>query len=118
ATRIITSVATNRPAWGQAGGAMAHVSAAKWFSVHAPTTLEIPPVRLGLWVDIGSNAVLLPGVTLGEDAMVAGEVAVRTVEPFAVVAGGPAVFPRSREGRPTARARQSFRRGARPGRPS
>ncbi|SRR5216684_1356487 len=83
------------------------------------TDLEIRPVRVGAWADIGTNAVLLPGVAVGKGAIVgAGAVVTRDVEPFAVVAGVPAEFLRWREGHPGRSARRSPRRGARVGRPA
>jgi len=55
------------------------------------TDLEIKPVRVGEWADIGTNAVLLPGVTIGKGAMVgAGAVVTEDVPAFAKVAGVPA----------------------------
>jgi acetyltransferase-like isoleucine patch superfamily enzyme len=55
------------------------------------TELEIKPVRICAWADIGVNAVILPGVTVGRGAMVgAGAVVTQDVPPFAVVAGVPA----------------------------
>lgn len=55
------------------------------------TDLEIRPVRVERWADIGVNAVLLPGVTVGEGAIVgAGAVVTKDVPPFAVAAGVPA----------------------------
>lgn len=61
------------------------------------TDLEIRPVRIGAWADIGTNAVVLPGVTIGKGAMVgAGAVVTSDVEPFAIVAGVPAKFIRWR----------------------
>lgn len=55
------------------------------------TDLEIRPVRIRAWADIGVNAVILPGVTVGRGAIVgAGAVVAEDVEPFAVVAGVPA----------------------------
>ncbi|HXE79466.1 MAG TPA: DapH/DapD/GlmU-related protein [Vicinamibacterales bacterium] len=65
------------------------------------TDLEIRPVRIGAWADIGVNAVILPGVTVGRGAVVgAGAVVTQDVDPFAVVAGVPARFQRWREGAP------------------
>jgi len=55
------------------------------------TELEIKPVHVGAWADIGVNAVILPGVTIGKGAIVgAGAVVTTDVPPFAVVAGVPA----------------------------
>jgi acetyltransferase-like isoleucine patch superfamily enzyme len=62
------------------------------------TDLEIRPVRVGAWADIGTSATLLPGVTIGKGAIVgAGAVVTRDVEPFAIVAGVPAKFVRWRD---------------------
>ena len=52
------------------------------------TDLRIEPVRIGAWSDIGANAVILPGVTVGKGAIVgAGAVVTKDVPAFAVVAG-------------------------------
>jgi acetyltransferase-like isoleucine patch superfamily enzyme len=62
------------------------------------TDLAIGPVRIGAWADIGVNAVILPGVTVGKGAIVgAGAVVTQDVEPFSVVAGVPARLLRRRD---------------------
>jgi acetyltransferase-like isoleucine patch superfamily enzyme len=55
------------------------------------TDLRIAPVRICAWADIGVNAILLPGVTVGRGALVgAGAVVTRDVPDHAKVAGIPA----------------------------
>ncbi len=55
------------------------------------TDLVIKPVRICQGSDIGINAVILPGITVGEGAIVgAGAVVTRDVKPKTVVAGVPA----------------------------
>ncbi|MFZ0806160.1 MAG: acyltransferase [Candidatus Sulfotelmatobacter sp.] len=71
------------------------------------TDLEIKPVRIEAWADIGTNAVILPGVTVGRCSIVgAGAVVTENVPPFAVVAGVPARFLHWREERQPARKKR------------
>ena len=52
---------------------------------------EVVPTRVRRGASIGSNATILPGITIGEGALIgAGAVVVKDVPNFAVVAGVPA----------------------------
>lgn len=78
--------------WGP--GAKVLGSAHTGYPIHIPiiqTDLEIKPVHVRAWADIGTNAVLLPGVTVGQGAIVgAGAVVTHDIPAFAKVAGIPA----------------------------
>ena len=72
------------------------------------TDLEIKPVRVEAWADVGTGAVVLPGVTIGKGSIVgAGAVVTRDVPPFAIVAGVPAKFLRWRPGYKPSKGRKS-----------
>ncbi|TFJ93223.1 DapH/DapD/GlmU-related protein [Lentibacillus salicampi] len=56
-------------------------------------TMYLKPIVLKERIWIGSNATILPGVTVGENAIVAaGSVVTRDVEPNTIVGGNPAKF--------------------------
>ena len=51
--------------------------------------------RVETGASIGANATILPGITIGEGAMIgAGSVVIRSVEPYSRVVGNPARFVR------------------------
>jgi acetyltransferase-like isoleucine patch superfamily enzyme len=58
----------------------------------------IKPVFVGRGADVGMNASILPGVRIGANSIVgAGAVVTQEVPEFAIVAGVPARFLRSRK---------------------
>lgn len=64
------------------------------------TDLEIKPIRIGAWADIGTGATILPGVSVGKGAIIgAGAIVASDVAPFSVAAGVPAKFLRWRDDR-------------------
>jgi acetyltransferase-like isoleucine patch superfamily enzyme len=70
------------------------------------TDLQILPVRIGVGADIGVNAIILPGITVGRGAIVgAGAVVTRDVPEFAKVAGAPARVIGWRQGHEAAKHR-------------
>jgi acetyltransferase-like isoleucine patch superfamily enzyme len=63
------------------------------------TDLEIKTVRIEKGADVGTNALVLPGVTVGRASIVgAAALVTKDVPPFAIVAGVPARFLRWRDG--------------------
>jgi len=66
---------------------------------------EYPPTIIRAGASIGANATILPGITVGQHAMVgAGAVVTRSVPPHAVVVGNPARIVRYAEGTAAATA--------------
>lgn len=60
-------------------------------SLKSDTDWTLVPTRVGRCASIGSNATILPGLSIGEGALVgAGAVVTRDVPPYATVAGVPA----------------------------
>jgi len=60
--------------------------------------LKVAPVSIGDYAWVATDSMILPGVAIGEGAVVgAGSVVTRDVEAFAVVAGNPAVVIRMRK---------------------
>jgi acetyltransferase-like isoleucine patch superfamily enzyme len=84
--------------WGP--GAKVLGSAHTGEPVEAPiisTTLVIKPVFVGFGADVGMNASILPGVSIGANAIVgAGAVVTHDIPEFAIAAGVPARVLRSR----------------------
>ena len=75
------------------------------------TDLEIRPVHSRAWADVGTGAIVLPGVTIGKGSIIgAGAVVTREVPPFSVVAGVPARFLRWREEHEPAKQQKVSRR--------
>jgi maltose O-acetyltransferase len=71
----------------------------------------LAPVKIGDYVWIGSRALILPGVTIGEGAVVAaGAVVTGDVEPYCIVGGVPArpIGRRVRRPQPRRRAYRPF----------
>lgn len=75
------------------------------------TDLEIRPVHVQAWSDVGTGAILLPGVTVGKGSIIgAGAVVTRDVAPFSIVAGVPAHFLRWRDGHKPTKQRKATRK--------
>lgn len=74
---------------------VAHFEPTPFLRQFMPET-EFGPVRIERGVYIGVNAIILPGVTVGEGSIVgAGAVVTKTVPPYSVVVGNPARVLRS-----------------------
>jgi acetyltransferase-like isoleucine patch superfamily enzyme len=86
--------------WGP--GAKALCSSHTGLPIENPiiqTDFEVKLVKVETGADVGMNAVILPGVTIGKGSIVgAGAVVTKDVAPYSVVAGVPAKFLRWREG--------------------
>jgi len=66
-------------------------------STNIYSTHKIAPVLIESNTWIGSHAVILPGVTIGEGAVIgAGSIVTKNVEPFSIVAGIPAKLVKKR----------------------
>jgi len=71
-------------------------------ATHDHRRLDLPDrakgVSIGNYVWIGAGAIILPGVTIGDGAVIAaGSVVTRDVAPFSIAGGNPARFIKSRE---------------------
>jgi maltose O-acetyltransferase len=93
-------------------GDYVNISAGVWIltdshDMEDPLFREVlAPVTIGNHAWIGSRALILPGVEVGEGAVVAaGAVVTRSVEPYTVVGGVPARLIGTRTQRPEPRAR-------------
>lgn len=86
--------------WGPAARVLAFAHTGQPVDVPIiQTDLVIQRVRVKAWADVGTGAILLPGVTVGKGAIVgAGAVVTKEVSDFAIVTGVPARFLRWREG--------------------
>jgi acetyltransferase-like isoleucine patch superfamily enzyme len=62
------------------------------------TDLEIRPVHVQAWADIGTGSIIMPGVTIGKGSIVgAGAIVTHNVPTFAIVAGVSGKFRRWRD---------------------
>ena len=72
---------------------MTHVSAGDHLKENGILPFVKKPVVISRYVFIGVNSTILPGVTIGEGAVIgAGSVVLKDVEPYTLLAGNPAKF--------------------------
>jgi len=72
---------------------------------------EYPPVKIGDDVWIGTRAIILPGLTIGQGAIIAaGAVITKDVPPYAILAGNPARIIKYRDGREELDLEKSYQR--------
>jgi acetyltransferase-like isoleucine patch superfamily enzyme len=85
-------VIEERVGWGPGAKVLGseHTGSPAWVPL-IQSDLKIAPVRICAGADIGVNSIILPGVTVGREAIVgAGAVLTKDVPDFATVAGVPA----------------------------
>ncbi|MEJ5079329.1 CatB-related O-acetyltransferase [Ochrobactrum sp. MYb379] len=88
-----------------------HTHRTDWFSLYPFSDVVLDSyeargdTRIGNGAWIGMRAMLMPGITLGEGAIIgSGAIVTKDVGPYAIVAGNPAVVVRSRFSAPTVEA--------------
>ena len=75
---------------------VAHTSGPKHLKDRGYLPFTLKPVTIGNYVYIGAHASILPGVTIGDGAIIAaGSVVTQNIPPYSLAAGVPAVIKRS-----------------------